>query len=161
MTDYWLDANVYIDSANRFYPFDIAPKFWGFLDELAANGKISSPRIVYDEVERHANNNLLQWIMARKNTALFSPSDRFVQNRLTEINLYVVENYDQVEAGKFLAGADTWLIAHARQYGGRVVTFETLVGPESRKAKIPNVCKHFDVEYMDLFGMLRALGFTF
>jgi hypothetical protein len=42
-----------------------------------------------------------------------------------------------------------------------VVTLETLVSANSSKAKIPNVCREFDVEYVDTFGMLRELGCSF
>lgn len=80
---------------------------------------------------------------------------------MTKVADYVVHRYDQVEAGKFLSGADPWLVAHAYAYGGTVVTFEKLVPPESGKPKIPNVCAHFNVDCMDLFDMLQSIRFSF
>ncbi len=39
-----------------------------------------------------------------------------------------------------------------------VVTFEKRVGPNSTKVKIPNICEQFNVDYCDLFHMMRQLG---
>lgn len=81
MMEYWLDANTYIESSNRFYRFDMAPTFWKVLEEQASKGVICSPSKVYAEVERHANSDLLRWIKAQKSTKLFyrAATDKYLQ----------------------------------------------------------------------------------
>jgi hypothetical protein len=54
--------------------------------------------------------------------------------------------------------ADAWIIAYANANGHTVVTQEKY-NPETRnRIPIPNVCRAFDVPYVDVFEMLRQLG---
>ena len=53
--------------------------------------------------------------------------------------------------------ADPWLIAHAIVTGRVVVTEEVFNHDIKRKIPIPNVCKEFDVSYMNTFQMLHEL----
>lgn len=60
--------------------------------------------------------------------------------------------------------ADPWLIAAAKVYGLKVVTFEShnnnlnAINP-SRKAKIPDIAQSFGVQTLNLYDMLKELGF--
>ena len=54
--------------------------------------------------------------------------------------------------------ADPWVIAHAMATGGAVVTHEQKNPAISNKVKIPNVCGHFGVRYIDVYLMLRERG---
>lgn len=56
-----------------------------------------------------------------------------------------------------MMGADGWLIAHALNGDGIVVTQES---DRSHKAKIkiPTLCKVFNVRCMDTYEMLNALN---
>jgi hypothetical protein len=77
------------------------------------------------------------------------------------IAAYVVGKYTQHQSSLFLKGADAWIVARAKVQGMTVVTHEELVEAASTKAKIPNVCKQFDVEYAGPYDMLRKLGAKF
>jgi hypothetical protein len=160
VSGYWLDTDVYLRAFREFYAPDIAPGFWRFLHEQAEADHVSSPKFVYDELLKGAKGEFLKWLTAQKNTKMFSKSDRWVQQAQTRIADYVVNNYEEVNARIFLRGADSWVIAHAIQWQGKVVTFET---PESaskrvRRVKIPDVCAHFDQQCTSLWGMMRDLG---
>ncbi|MHB9112955.1 MAG: DUF4411 family protein, partial [Thermoleophilia bacterium] len=39
---YLLDANVFIEAANRYYAFDLVPAFWQALIDHATNGELLS-----------------------------------------------------------------------------------------------------------------------
>lgn len=52
--------------------------------------------------------------------------------------------------------ADPWIIAHAIDKGGAVVTHEQRNPKASSKVKIPNVCEHFGVRCIDVYQMLRG-----
>ena len=61
--------------------------------------------------------------------------------------------------------ADAWLVATASAYGYTIITFEgpnNGLNPEtpSKKAKIPDVARVFDVKAETLFYMMRELGFS-
>jgi len=156
MRKYCLDANVLIQAKNGPYGFDIASTFWELIDQKFEEGVISTSSLVYKELVG-GNDELAMWIRERKDNGSFIEPDRDVQNTLSAIADYVNENYPQHEAAAFLSGADPWVIALAKTMSAVVVTQEKLVGGESRKVKIPNICRIFSVPYIDTYQMLREL----
>ena len=54
--------------------------------------------------------------------------------------------------------ADPWVIAYAKAYGGKVVTFESSK-PLQKKPKIPDVAELFDVKCIDIWDVLDELGY--
>jgi len=161
VAQYWIDLNVLVEAKDRYYGFDIARGFWDFLDQHSATSTIQSPMRVYYEIMKYGDDALSTWARERSETRLFvEPSDD-VQEAVTDIADFVNGRYTGAEASNFLDGADPWLIAHAKCDQSSVVTLETLVGPNSRKAKIPNVCQEFGVQWLDTFTMLRELRASF
>jgi predicted nucleic acid-binding protein len=160
MCRYCLDANVFIEAKNGPYGMDIAPSFWRLLDSQAKAGVICSSTMVYEELAT-GNDELADWAKARKGTRLFVEPSAHVQGLFNQIAAYVHTQYPEHQAQKFLAGADAWVIAHAKADNAIVVTHETLVNEYSEKPKIPNVCKRFDVEWVNAYQMLRVLGARF
>ena len=69
--------------------------------------------------------------------------------------IYSIPHFQQnLERKKLLRGgyfADPFIIAKARVLNGVVVTEEEL---KDNAAKIPNICKHFDIECVSLEGFL-------
>ena len=157
MVNFWLDANAFITPKNGFYSFDIAPGFWQALDQKANERAIASPMEVYEELAR-GRDELAAWVRARKTSGLFIEADGAVQTAFQAIANYVKETYAPELAADFLRTADPWLVAHARAYGGQVVTYETRDGDGTRKVKIPSVCDYFDVVSVTLYEMLRSLN---
>lgn len=158
MPDFWLDTDSLIRSKNEAYGFDIAPKFWDFLDQKVDEGVIASSRLVYDEIHDGAEDELRRWADARKNTLFIEP-DSDVQAALQEIADYVTRapNYAQHHIADFLKKADPWTIAHAKAHGGTVVTFESRQ-PNSQKPKIPDICDHFRIDSCVIWQAVRRLG---
>ena len=50
MNRYSLDANIFIESKNGPYAFDLAPGFWDFLDEQIEKKRIMATMRIYDEL---------------------------------------------------------------------------------------------------------------
>ena len=157
MPEFWLDANSLIEPKNGPYGFDIAPGFWTFLEHKIIEGIIASSVMVYGELENGVEDDLLQWARKQKDKGLFIDPDPIVQAVFREIADYVNGEYPQYQASDFLSGADPWLIAHAKAYGGKVVTFE-ISASLSKKPKIPDVCHNFDVKCINIYKMARELG---
>lgn len=44
---YLLDSNVLIDAAYRYYPFDVFPGLWEWLDQLIDEGEVASVDMVF------------------------------------------------------------------------------------------------------------------
>ncbi len=72
-----------------------------------------------------------------------------------------IPSYAEPNRNLFLSGADPWLIAKAKVLDATVVTHETLVGPDSKKVKIPNVCRHFETRCCDIYDLLDRLSARF
>ncbi len=142
------------------YAFDIAPGFWKFLEQKISEETIASSVTVYDEFEDYgAEDDLLQWAKQQKGVGFFIDPDSFVQTVFRQIADYVKNTYPQHQASKFLDDADPWIIAHAKAYGGRVVTFEKSA-PNSQDPKIPDVGNQFGVKCLNVYQMARELGMS-
>jgi len=162
---YWLDANVLIEAKDGLYSFEIAGQFWIFLEEQASAGTICSSVQVYAEIMRWEGSEdaLMKWAKPRRNSGLFCTPGRVVQDKMREIGDYVIKTYDKRPAavGKFLGGADPWIIAHAICDGGTVVSHEARLDKAALVPKIPNVCHAFGVGCISLPAMLKTLKFRF
>jgi hypothetical protein len=157
MPSYWLDSDSLITTKNGPYGFDIAPSFWRFIETKMNEGIVLSSLIVFDELENGDKDDLFFWARQQKMMGHFVEPDAMVQTVFRQIAAYVNQNYPQFQAAEFLRGADAWVIAHAKAYGGRVVSFESSA-PNSSKPKIPDVALHFNIHTLNIYQMVRELG---
>ncbi|HEV2352112.1 MAG TPA: DUF4411 family protein [Terriglobia bacterium] len=160
MQRFWLDANVLIEAHRKYYSFDLAPAFWAVIKEQGQKDVIKIPSEVFRELTE-GQDELAEWAKEHRDGGLFVEPDDQVQEEFREIASFVAGTYVEAEANEFLDGADPWVIAHAKRDMATVVTVETLVGPNSLRVKIPNICREFNVEYIDTFKMLRELEVSF
>jgi len=154
-----LDASVFIEAARRYYAFDLAPRFWELLIQLAESGQIESIDRVRQELER-GNDDLTKWASSEFHQAFASTDDQDVIASYGGIIQWVTSQPQFLDAAKaeFANGADGWLVAYAKARG-RVVVTQEVPNPEvRRKVPIPNVCQAFNVAFVDTFEMLRRLG---
>ncbi len=119
-----------------------------------------SPMMVYDEWTA-GSDDLANWVKDRRNNGLCVEPTESVQSKFRVIADYVNRTYEQPQAQRFLEGADPWVIAQAKEDDATVVTHEKFVGPDSSRVKIPNICRQFNVDWCDLYSMLRALRARF
>lgn len=160
MPAFWLDTSVLIrPNREGFYSFALAPTFWETIQRRSANGELSIPREVCNELINRGD-DLASWAEERENSGLFVDPDQSVQDSLTQVSDYVVANYIDHRAQEFLGGADPWVIAHAIVDGARIVTYETSVDLTSTYPKIPNVARAFHIQSVNLFRMLQMLNIT-
>lgn len=157
MPDYWLDSDSLIQTKNGPYGFDIAPSFWSFIKDKLNEGIVSSSLMVFSELEKGDEDDLLKWTRERKDEGHFPEPDEEVQEAFRQVAEYVNGNYPEYQSSVFLTGADAWLIAHAMAKGGIVVTFE-VSAPNSQRPKIPDVARHFDIETQNIYQMVRTLA---
>lgn len=156
---YCLDANIFIQAKNLYYHFDICPGFWDWLDQQV--GTVGSIIPVCEELES-GKDKLTDWAKARKAHTFFADTTEIaVQKAFRDIAAHVASRYEPQHAGKFLDGADPWLIAYAQVNDCTVVTSEVFVPLSARKVKIPNICEQFNVHYTDSFTMLKSLRACF
>jgi hypothetical protein len=156
---YWIDADVLIQAVNLYYPFDRVPKFWSFLGEQLEQQTIKAPKVVYDEVCA-GNDELADWCALRKDKGLCIKASKAVQDAYGDVATHVVNKYKFHQANEFLKGGDGWVIAHALDGDGMVVTQESTKSHKA-KVKVPTVCKEVGATCINTFQMLTPLKAKF
>ena len=154
-----LDSNVLITAKNSYYAFDICPLFWKAIVDASEDGHIVSIDRVRDELLA-GRDGLSQWAKTDA-TGMFVPSsESAVLRAYADIVKWVQPNQQFTDGAKaeFARVADGWIAAYATAHSITVVTLETFDPNVKRRVKLPNVCRQFNVDYIDTFDMLRRLG---
>lgn len=158
---YVLDSNVFIESARRYYAFDIAPAFWQALIEHAENGRLQSIDRVKAEIDR-GKDELKGWANGQFHQWFVSSDQPDVIEAYRQIITWAYGQGQFTDAAKAEfareENADAWVVAYARAKGRVVVTDERFDPSIRSRIKIPNVCQAFGVQCVDTFQMLRELG---
>ena len=146
---YILDTNFFID-ANKFHlPIEQNADFWGWIVSLAEDSTISIPQAVCEELLK-GNDDLAKWVDEHKEK-LVDPTKSFAQIREVMENGY--GSIDEVITERLKA--DPWVIAHALEVSGKVVTGEkpgNQTAPHNKK--IPSVCQALGVPYLTITGFM-------
>jgi hypothetical protein len=132
------------------------------LSAHAQAGQIFSIDRVKKELER-GKDELATWATGQFGHGFVSTDEAEINQAYGDIMIWVNNQKQFTEAAKakFATAADGWLIAYAKAKNCVVVTHEVLAVDAKNKVKIPNVCKAFDVPFVDTFEMLRKLGVRF
>jgi predicted nucleic acid-binding protein len=154
---YCLDTNVFIEAWNKYYPKDFFGDYWRKLDELAQAGEIFATEEVKREINK-IDDTLTKWLSERD--YFFRKIDDRVQNCIHRI--FADSKHQRlVDSTKQRSIADPWVIAHAMAEDAVVVTKELFETNNTKRIKIPNVCKALGIEWIDDFEMIRRIGMKF
>ena len=156
---YVIDSNVLIEAAKRYYAFDIAPAFWESLERLSQAGQISSIDRVKQELDR-GNDALKDWADDQFASAFMTTDQDDVIESFRRIMNWVNTSPQYTPAAKanFANIADGWLVAYALAKNAIVVTDEVYRAEKRSSIPIPVICQAFELQYVNTFAMLRALG---
>ena len=147
---YVLDTNVFIDAANAYYAFDLAPGYWNFLVQLFDSHHAVSIKSVYDELGEAGDGDRQHFI---------APDSRVVA-RYQQVMKWAKDNYEAPAVSEFQRVADSWIVAHALANGWVVVTHEKSAPRAKKRIKIPDACVALGVECLNPFMMLRDRGMS-
>lgn len=150
---YLLDANVFIESKNRFYGFDICPGFWDWLTLRHSGGHVFSVSQVGSELVA-GTDALADWAKLRGQAFFLEPDPKVLPSLATVSKWVTSQQFEPAAISNFLQAADYYLVAQAHAHGHTVVTSE-VPADSVRKIKIPNVCVGLGVRYVNTFEMLR------
>jgi hypothetical protein len=162
-----IDSNILIEPYKTYYTFDFAPEFWFFIEQNFLSGKIILLDMVYDEIAV-GTDDLSLWIkningletINHKNQDFIAPYSNIL-NFIQTSGFYKI---DALNRWSMPTVADPFLIAAAIANQYTLITSErpnnglNKTNPAS-KAKIPDICAHFNVKWGNLFYMLTQLGF--
>jgi hypothetical protein len=155
---YVFDTNSLSVLFDNFY-LDRFPSLWDKFDELLLSGRIISVREVYNEImRRDRGTRQVEWAKDHR--------EFFVQPSMEEMQfvgkIFDVPHFRSlIRKRETLVGtpvADPFLIAKAQVENRVLVTQESL---KPNAAKIPNICEHFGVQYINLEGFMEREGWQF
>lgn len=153
---YVFDSSSFFE-LNAFYP-SVFQKFWQKFDDAAQSGVIISTREVRTEIEQGDDDIVAKWAKANKGvfTTPTGAETAYVAKILAIPHFQQLINRKAQQRGTPVA--DPFVIACAGVKGATVVTQEKL---KINAAKIPNVCKHFNIDCVNLEGFLVAQKWSF
>jgi len=156
---YLMDANSFMEPFNSYYSLEYVPGFWNALIREHQKGNIFTISAIRNEILRRED-VLKQWFESDLPKTFICDENEQTQKIYKSIISWAQNHpvFSPVNKRKFADGADGLLVAYAKVHGMVVVTQEKEVGIESKQIKIPNVCKQFDVPYMNVVEMLQALN---
>lgn len=154
---YVFDTNVFY-ALGHYYPSRF-PTIWARLEDLVKDGAMQSVREVLREIEGNCPFESIEtWVKAHR--GIFKPPSD--QEMKFVAKLFEKKQYQGfVKRQNILKGrpvADPFVIAAAKNSGGRVVTLES---PTAGGARIPAACIDFGVECIDLEQFLEHEGLRF
>ena len=159
MTQYVLDANVFIEAHRRYYSFSFCPGYWDFI-KLQFNQQESTSIVkVYNEIVRNVD-ALSSWVKTELSRGDFigTADDASIAQEYTRVSSWVLSSSQYMQHAKenFLAtdAADPWLCAFAVVRGATVVTVETAAPQSKSRVKLPDVLDAFGVPYIGVADYL-------
>jgi len=167
LNSYWLDSDVLVWAKDNVAPLGYAEYagFWTLIERNIASGTIKITKRNFSEITdgRKGDDELAKWLklqLTKWPTVRVSPS-KDVQEFAAKIAEYVYSDsrFWARHRARFSNGADAWVIAQAAVDDGTVVTREE-PAPESHEPKIPDLCKHFGVRFLNLSDLMKLLGTT-
>ena len=159
---YVLDANVFMEAHRRYYAYDLCPGFWECLLHHHSGMRLISIDRVRAEI--YTGDDLENWVKNAAPSTLFgSTRDAAVATQFGAMMAWVQNNsqFKPEAKAEFAQVADGWLAAYAKVNGYLLVTHEEYAPEAKKRVPLPNVCKAFDVGYVDTFAMLRSLRASF
>lgn len=165
-----MDTNSFVEPYRLYYQFDIFPQYWDFIKEKIEDGSISILDKVRNEILAPCKkDDLADWIakIEVKNLIRHNEQEIIYVYAQTMQNIKNDKRYKEsaIEEWSRKDVADPWLIAAAKVYHLKGVTFESRNGNlnpinPSKVAKIPDVAQSFNVQTLNLYAMLKELGFV-
>ena len=154
MVLYSFDTSSLLNGRRDLFPPRTFPTLWENIEALVSSGEIRCVDLVRDELTVR-DDEVCQWAKGQED--LFVPLTEDIQLQVREV-LVLHERLLGVGSGR--SGADPFVIALARVYGGAVVTEETL-SRNLTKPKIPDVCDSMGVRWLNLMGFVQEQGWVF
>lgn len=144
-----------INGRRDLLPPDTFPTLWSNIEAMVEAGDIRCVDLVLDELAKREGDEIHTW--AKSQRGLFLPLEEDIQQ---EVRVVLAAHPRLIGIGSGRSGADPFVIALAKVYGGTVVSEEK----ESRnlaKPKIPDVCRAMGIAHVNLMGFVQAQGWIF
>lgn len=156
--DYVFDTST-LSAIFRHYFIDQFPSFWEKFSTAIEEQRIGSVREVMNEIFQLKRNDELECWTKINRTFFHDPTSEELKFITTIYNVRHFQN--NLEKKKLLHGgpfADPFIIAKEKIENASVITQERLT---ENGARIPNICQHFNIHFLDLKGFLQSEKWVF
>jgi len=161
MRQYILDSNFFIEAHRVYYPLDVVPSFWLKLKMLAEEHVVISLDKVKNEIYPNKD-DLSAWCQENLSNDFFKSSDevmvqyaqlvRWTSSRSDYYKTSAIDEFLQAEE------ADAFIISYAlADPSNRIIVTQEKADNSKKKIKIPDVCREFDLKYINTIQLLREL----
>ncbi|MBN8786214.1 MAG: DUF4411 family protein [Terrimonas sp.] len=159
-----IDTSCLTQAHRVYYPFDIAPSFWGFMEQHFIDGDFIITNKVVDEIKK-GKDELASWIQSHLSSKeLDCHADASIMTHYASIMSWGNNHaqYNSLAKQEFsdFENADPFIVATALEKSAVVVSQEVSAPNSQKSIKIPDVCKQFNVSHIGTFTLLRRFGFT-
>ena len=150
-TIYVIDACALIDAAKEY---NMSKKtfspIWEAFDELISNGQLITSTEIQDELK---DDDLIAW--SKKHKEFFVPLTKEIQEQVFD----VLKKYPTLIKMKSSSNSngDPFLVATAIVKNGCIITNERPGDEKTGDYHIPNVCKGYDLPYMNLHAFIGKI----
>lgn len=164
---YLLDTNFFIQAHRSYYPLDVVESFWIRTKELAENGHIISIDKVKKEIYDKSSHEdeLKLWCVDNLEEQFFHSTSSALSQYIEIIQWVDSMRHQYLDSAieEFLQAdlADPWLVAYAMKEDLVIVTYEKSAPGAKKRVKIPEVCNHFGIRFVDTIEMMRELNSKF
>ncbi|MEI7511291.1 MAG: PIN domain-containing protein [Candidatus Peregrinibacteria bacterium] len=156
MNSYIFDSGPIIILVQHYYQKRF-PSLWEKISVVLSEKRFFSVKEVFHELEGKED-DVLEW--AKRNKSIFlAPTE---EESLFIMEIFKIPHFQTLigerQRLKGLPAADPFLIASAKVNNATLVTTEK---EKANSAKIPNVCKHFGVDCINLEEFMEREGWKF
>lgn len=158
-----IDANVLITANNTYFPLTDFPPYWEWLERQGADGQITMPREIYEEISG-GSYDLADWIKSA------DVKDALLLDEEAELGLvrqamqlgYQADNPKFTDSEVIKVGRDAFLVAYGLVDSGRIVSTKEVSKRTKRlgASRLPDACDDCGVKWCDDFTMQRHLDFN-
>jgi hypothetical protein len=157
---YLLDSNVLIDAARDYYPFDMVPEFWQWLEHQGTAGVVKVPIEMYEEVTE-GSDTAADWLRLERVKMALKFAEEVDPAHVARV---VSDGYatDLTDDEVQRIGRDPFLVAHALASSATRCVVTTEVSKPSRKRanrKLPDVCSTLTIQTCNTFELTKRLQF--
>ncbi len=149
-----IDSCALIEAWHR-YPITHFDDLWAGLESLIEQQRLIAPDEVSAEL-KVGDDDLFEW--AKRQAGLFVPVDDAQQRTMSELASRFPSFVNQPARRNL---ADPWVIALARCRKAAVVTEESGRRTGPGVPRIPEVCRHYGLQFTRFIGIIKMEGWNF
>ena len=164
-TVYIIDTSCLTQAHRMYYPFDIAPSFWDFMQINFTAGTFIMTNKVYDEIAK-GKDLLTNWTQTQLTSSIILDchADANIMSHYGDIMTWGNNHsqYNSLAKTEFsdFDNADPFAVATAIEKTAVVVSQEISATGSKKNIKLPDVCSQFGISHFDTFTLLRTFGFS-